>query len=299
MIASSVQQAAHGAGELAGNMAVVTKAINETNRAATEVLDASQAFSAEANTLEPCGGCLSQARDRRLIATIDWRPTCCSLDFTREPLCSGPPAPASWPRPLSRSPPIRRRERPADDDAQIAKSLATMLRAGRTVVSRHQDSINDANLGNKGFDSKTVLAEAIKIYQDAAGTDPMAIDPNSRHGKLIRMQMAAIAEVIDAHQETINRKGVGFKGFIPAVFGRLTNEAVRPPRRGPCRDEGHRAAQFIRNAKAKADDWESGVIRDKLMTASGRRISRSPPWPRPRARPPIARRCRNIMAPPA
>ncbi len=52
MIASSVQQAAHGADELTGNMAVVTKAINETNRAATEVLDASQAFSAEANTLE-------------------------------------------------------------------------------------------------------------------------------------------------------------------------------------------------------------------------------------------------------
>jgi len=52
MIASSVQQAAHGAGELPGNMIVVTKAINETNRAATEVLDASQAFSAEASTLE-------------------------------------------------------------------------------------------------------------------------------------------------------------------------------------------------------------------------------------------------------
>jgi methyl-accepting chemotaxis protein len=52
MIASSVAQAAHGAGELAGNMAVVTRAINETNHAATEVLDASQAFSAEAGTLE-------------------------------------------------------------------------------------------------------------------------------------------------------------------------------------------------------------------------------------------------------
>jgi hypothetical protein len=33
-------------------MTVVTKAINETNRAATEVLDASQAFSAQASTLE-------------------------------------------------------------------------------------------------------------------------------------------------------------------------------------------------------------------------------------------------------
>src|SRR5438094_5855856 len=78
---------------------------------------------------------------------------------------------------------------PADDDAQIAKSLATMLRAGRTVVSRHQDSINNASLGNKGFDSKTVLTEATKIYHDAAGVDPMSIDANSRHGKLIRMQM--------------------------------------------------------------------------------------------------------------
>lgn len=52
MIANSVQQAANGAGELAGSMAIVTKAINETNRAASEVLDASHAFSAEASTLE-------------------------------------------------------------------------------------------------------------------------------------------------------------------------------------------------------------------------------------------------------
>jgi methyl-accepting chemotaxis protein len=52
MIASSVQQAATGANELAGNMAVVTKAIEETNRAASEVLGASHAFSAQASTLE-------------------------------------------------------------------------------------------------------------------------------------------------------------------------------------------------------------------------------------------------------
>jgi methyl-accepting chemotaxis protein len=52
MIADSIQQAALGANELAGNMAVVTKAIDETNRAASEVLEASQAFSAQASTLE-------------------------------------------------------------------------------------------------------------------------------------------------------------------------------------------------------------------------------------------------------
>jgi hypothetical protein len=157
---------------------------------------------------------------------------------------------------------------PGDDDARIAKSLATMLSAGRTVVSRHQASINDANLANKGFDSKSVLAEAIKIYQDAAGVDPMSIDPNSRHGKLIRMQMDSIAEVIAAHQETINRKGVGFKGFIPAVFGRLTNESFGRRAVGLAEMKVTAPPQFIRNAKAKADDWESGVIRDKLLLAS-------------------------------
>lgn len=157
---------------------------------------------------------------------------------------------------------------PVDEDAQIAKSLANMLRASRTVVSRHQDKINDANLANKGFDSKSVLAEAVKIYQGSDGVDPMSINPNSRHGKLIRMQMAAIGEVIDAHQETINRKGVGFKGFIPAVFGRLTNESFGRRATGLAEMKVTAPQQFIRNAKAKADDWESGVIREKLITAA-------------------------------
>jgi hypothetical protein len=41
-----------------------------------------------------------------------------------------------------------------EDDAQIAKSLATMLRAGRAVISRNQDRINDPNTGNKGLRRK-------------------------------------------------------------------------------------------------------------------------------------------------
>lgn len=157
---------------------------------------------------------------------------------------------------------------PAGDDAQIAESLANMLRAARTVVSRHQASINDPNLGDKGFDSKFVVAEAVKIYQATAGLDPTTIDPNSRHGKLIRMQLDSIAEVIDAHQETLNRKDVGFKGFIPAVFGRLTNELFGRRAVGLAEMKVTAPPQFIRNAKAKADDWEGGVIRDQLLLAS-------------------------------
>ena len=103
--------------------------------------------------------------------------------------------------------------RTAEDDTQIGKSLATMLRAGRTVISRNQDRINDPNVGNKGLDGKMVLAEAGKLFQQASGIAPFGNHPNSLQGKLIHMQMDSIAEVMDVHQETINRQGVGVQGI--------------------------------------------------------------------------------------
>jgi hypothetical protein len=39
---------------------------------------------------------------------------------------------------------------PADEDIVIAQSLAEMLLAGQTVISREQDRINDPTLGDKG-----------------------------------------------------------------------------------------------------------------------------------------------------
>lgn len=156
----------------------------------------------------------------------------------------------------------------AEDDAAIAKSLATMLRSGRTVISRNQDKINDPKVGDKGLDGKTVLAEAVKLYKETAGIDPAALDANTRHGKLIRMEMEAIAEVMDGHQQTINRVGVGFKGFIPAVFGRQVSEAFGRRATGLAEMKVTAPPKLVRNPKARADEWEGMVIKDKLMTAS-------------------------------
>jgi methyl-accepting chemotaxis protein len=52
MIAHNVQEAAAGAKELAGKMTIVTQAIDGTNRSAAAVHATSQAFSAQASTLE-------------------------------------------------------------------------------------------------------------------------------------------------------------------------------------------------------------------------------------------------------
>jgi methyl-accepting chemotaxis protein len=51
-IGRNVHEAATGAKELAGNMATVTEAIDETNRSATHVLEASSALTAQSGTLQ-------------------------------------------------------------------------------------------------------------------------------------------------------------------------------------------------------------------------------------------------------
>lgn len=158
--------------------------------------------------------------------------------------------------------------RTADDDVRVARSLATMLSAARTVISKNQERINDPNIGNKGIDGKMVTAEASAIYKQATATDPASIDPHSLQGRLIRMQIDSIAEVVDAHQDTINRQGVGFKAFIPAVFARLVNEAFGRRAAGIAEVKVTAPPQLVRNPKVQPDTWEMEIIKTKLLSAS-------------------------------
>jgi hypothetical protein len=160
---------------------------------------------------------------------------------------------------------------PTDEEAAIAKNLATLLQAARTVISRDQDRINDPNVGNKGIDGKAVLTDTLKIYRERTGVDAASLDPASREGRLLRAEMDSIAEVVDQHQSTLNQPGVGFKGFIPSTFGRLITEAFG-------RRMSHEAVmkvtappELIRNRKARPDAWEAEIIRSKLRAAD---------WPR-------------------
>ena len=132
-------------------------------------------------------------------------------------------------QPVGRHPRLRRRLAGRDvaaeqTDTVIALRLADMLRSARSVISQYQKLINDPEKGDKGLTGERVLTETIAIYQKQTGEDPLATDPNSKEGKLLRAQMEAIKEVVDENQHTINAPGVGFKGFIPAVFARLVNE---------------------------------------------------------------------------
>ncbi len=157
-----------------------------------------------------------------------------------------------------------------DDDRKIADSLAAMLRAGRTVISSNQARINDPALGPKGLDGATVLARSIEIYQQGTGIDPRTLDPASRHGRLLAAEMAAISEVMDANQASINAPGTGFKGFIPAVFARLVSEAFSRRANGEAEMRVTAPLNLVRNRKARPDAWEATTISTKFL---------APGWP--------------------
>jgi hypothetical protein len=153
-------------------------------------------------------------------------------------------------------------------DTMIAKSLAAMLSAGLTVISRNQGLIDNPDIEDKGLDGKSVLAQAQKLFQEATGSNPLNFDPSLRHGRLLRVEMNAIVEVMDAHQRELNQRGIGFKGFIPATFGRLVSESFAKGAASDAEIKITAPLEFIRNRKARPDNWESTVIREKLLSTS-------------------------------
>ena len=152
-------------------------------------------------------------------------------------------------------------------ERDVALSLATMLQSARGVIGANQDLINDPDIAEKGLSGEKVLSDAIAAYLERTGTDPRAAAEGSVEAQLLDAQMEAIAEVIDENQEIINRAGLAFKGFVPAVFARLVNERF-------AEKAGHLAVmkvtaprQLVRNRKARPDDWEANVIETRLTAA--------------------------------
>jgi hypothetical protein len=158
-----------------------------------------------------------------------------------------------------------------DDDTVIAESLAEMLQDGITVVSDDQKLIDDPELGDKHLTGKVMLGRAIKNFSTTMGFDPTKVDPASRRGRLLRAMMDSIVEVMDANQSTINAKGVGFKGFIPAVFARNVDEAFEKREKGDAEVKFTAPPELIRNRKARPDAWEAEIIKTKLLASDGPR----------------------------
>lgn len=162
-------------------------------------------------------------------------------------------------------------DHPSQEDLRIAQSLANMLQSARAVISAHQAEINDPAKGDKGLSGRVVLDQALANYRRQTGVDPLAIDPASYEGRLLKAQMDAVVEVMDTNQASINAEGLGFKGFIPATFARLVNEAFGRRAGAEATVKVTAPPELVRNRQSRPDAWEIAAIRDYLQKAD---------WPR-------------------
>lgn len=151
------------------------------------------------------------------------------------------------------------------DDKEMATKLANLLRAGRSVVSANQPLINNPEIGEKNFTGDKLVKEAEAIYNERTGSALAPEGLSERDKRLITAQKEAMLRIVDQHQADIDKEGVGFKGFIPAVFARLVNEEFEALAGNEARVRVTAPMSLVRNRKARPDDWEREVLETRLL----------------------------------
>jgi general secretion pathway protein A len=111
----------------------------------------------------------------------------------------------------------------AADESETADLLIKLLKVGRKVVSDHQPLINDASKGNKGFTQDFLASQVIEGFRQQTKID-LSRPSGVPSAPILLSLLEAEKEVVDESQPVINKQGVGFKGFLPAVFARKTGE---------------------------------------------------------------------------
>lgn len=144
----------------------------------------------------------------------------------------------------------------ANEAEVVAENLIELVKIGRVVVSEQQATINDSTKAEKGFTADFMEDQVIDRFKSKTKID-LRIPNVVPQANLYLTLVEAEREVIDEAQPIINRQGVGFKGFIHAVFARRVGEHFRK------KTGVHMKLTGInyRNPKSKPDDFEQEVLR--------------------------------------
>ena len=111
----------------------------------------------------------------------------------------------------------------AANEAETGELLVKLVQAGRAVVAESQPLINDPEKGDKGFTPQVLEMKQVAKFKEKTNIDLTKPD-NSQQTRLLLSLLEAGKEVVEENQFKINKQGIGFKGFIPAVWGRLAGE---------------------------------------------------------------------------
>jgi len=144
----------------------------------------------------------------------------------------------------------------AGNEAEVAEHLIELLKIGRSVLSQQMQNINDPTKGDKGFTGDYVAREVIERFKKKTKIDLRIPNVVPQAGLYLAL-IEAEKDVVDESQPIINRPGIGFKGFIPAVFARKTGEHFYKKTGVKLKLTGI----DYRNINNRPDDFEAEVLR--------------------------------------
>ena len=105
---------------------------------------------------------------------------------------------------------------------EAGRLLAILHDSGRVTVGANQSLINDPDKGDKGFTPQAFEKQVIEKFKERTKIN-VADLKNEKvpqvAKRLLPQLLDAMKQTVADYQPVINRKGVGFKGFIPATFG--------------------------------------------------------------------------------
>jgi len=150
---------------------------------------------------------------------------------------------------------------------EMARLIGQLLSAGRVVIERNQALIDDPEKGDKGFTPDVFERQLIDEFRLRSGIDlknmkEVAIRPMAKD--LLQALVASSKSVVADAQDVINRKGVGYKNFIPASFG--SQAAARFSAQSHVKLK--QTTLQPRNANNTPDDYEQAVLRRLLVQPS-------------------------------
>ncbi len=152
----------------------------------------------------------------------------------------------------------------ADEKEVLSKELSTLYRSARKVISVNQKHINDASIGDKGLSGKAVVDKAKENYKASTGADlNLATNTQAKEAML-----SAVNDVMDEAQELINESGVGFKGFLPAIFARQVATKFTSKMDGKIKIKLTAPKKYVRNRANRPDKWEHKTIESKFKSSS-------------------------------
>jgi uncharacterized protein DUF3365 len=154
---------------------------------------------------------------------------------------------------------------------ETARLIAALLSSGRIVIDRNEELIDDKSKGDKGFTPAVFEQQLIDEFRLRTGVDlknPSAARLPPMAGDLLQALLEVSKEVVADAQPTINQQGVGYKNFIPAIFG------SQVARRFSAKSHVNLKQTTLepRNPKNAPDAYEAAVLR-RLMTQPSQSVT--------------------------